>query len=135
MLLMKDPPVDHKMDTYWRVIGSFITGIPTTTGLIGVESPGYSVVWTGGLVVMVLLWLDVVCAGSCSSSVVLQHSAVRVPFSPSAKLDFSPSRERESWAWKLDLPIVPGVTHKDRIPWPLSHHVLLHKILEPVDAR
>jgi len=35
-------------------------------------------------------------AGSCSSSVDLQHSFVRVLFSPSAMLDFSPSRERES---------------------------------------
>ena len=74
--------------------------------------------------------LRLVRAVFCSSSVDLQHSVVRVLFSPSAMLDFSPSRERESWAWKLDLPIIPGVTHKERIPWPFPHHVPLHKMLK-----
>ena len=74
--------------------------------------------------------LQLVCAESYSSSVDLQHSVVRVLFSPSAMLDFSPSRERESRAWKLDLPIVPGVKHKDRVFGPFAHHVPLHEVLE-----
>ena len=73
--------------------------------------------------------LQLVRAVSCSSSVDLQHSIVRVLFSPSAMLDFSPSRERVS-GWKLDLPIIPGVTHKERIPWPFLHHVPLDKMLK-----
>ena len=74
--------------------------------------------------------LRLVRAVSCSSSVDLQHSVVWVLFSPSAMSSFSPSRERESRAWKLDLPVVPGVTHEDRISWPFSHHVPLHKMLK-----
>jgi len=77
-----------------------------------------------------MVLLQLVHAGFCSSSVDLQHSAVRLLFSPSARLDFSPSRERESQAWQLDLPIVPGVTHKDRVLWRLSCHVPLHEMLE-----
>ena len=66
----------------------------------------------------------------CFSFVDLQHSVARAPSSPSARLGFSPSKERESWVWKLDLPIVPGVTHKDRVSGPIAHHVPLHEVLE-----
>jgi len=78
---------------------------------------------------MILLRL-VGCAGFCSSPVDLQHSVVQAPSSPSIRLGFSPSRERESQAGKLDLPIVPGVTHKDRVSGPIAHHVPLHEVLE-----
>ena len=57
-----------------------------------------SVLWCirGVPVVMVLLRLATVRAKSCYLSVALQHSAVWVLFSPSARLGFSPCRERVS---------------------------------------
>src|SRR6185312_3848906 len=107
---MRDPSVDHKMNAYLQ--GSTVlvhrrirccrpgTGhsytdrtpprsscSPWTAPAVPRHGPGVSVVKD-------LLWL--VRAGSCSSSVDLQHFVVRVLSSPSAMLDFSPSRERVS---------------------------------------
>ena len=78
---------------------------------------------------MVLLRL-VGPAEFCFSSVDLQHSVTRAPSSPSARLGFSPRRERESRAWELDLSVVLGITHKDRVFGPFAHHVSLHEVLK-----
>ena len=141
--MMTDPPVDHKTDAYLR--GSTVLTHqrirccrPDMGHRCNARTPPRNScsAWTAPVVLMhelgVSVAMDLLCparAGSCSSSVDLQHSVVRVLFSPSAMLDFSSSR-RESRAWKLDLPIVPGVTHKERISWPFSHHVPLHKMLK-----
>ena len=69
------------------------------------------------------------CAGSCSLSVDLQHSVVRVLFSPSVMLDFSPSRERVS-GMEARSPYRTQVTHKDRVSRPFAHHVPMHEVLE-----
>ena len=143
MLTMRDPPTDHNTDAYLQ--GSTVLAHrrtrcrwPDTGHGCNARMPPRSScsAWTAPVVPRhepgVSVMMDLLRpsrTGSCSSSVDLQHSVVRVLFSPSAMLDFSPSRERVS-GWKLDLPIIPGVTHKERIPWPFSHHVPLHKMLK-----
>src|SRR6185312_3636493 len=108
--MMRDPHVDHKTNAYlW---GSTILVHrrihccrPDTGHSCNARTPPQSScsLWTapavprhepGVPVVMDLLRLG--RARSCSLSVNLQHSVVRVLFSPSAMLDFSPSRERVS---------------------------------------
>ena len=107
---MRDRPVDHKTNAYLR--GSTVLVHrrirccrPSTGHSCNACTPPRSLCspWTAlamprhepGVSVMMVL-LRPARVGSCSSSEDLQHSAVWVLFSPSAMLDFSPSRERVS---------------------------------------
>src|SRR6185312_9177089 len=101
---MRDPSVDHKMNAYLQ--GSTVLVHrrirccrPGTGHSCNDRTPPRSSCspWMAPAVLRCVVkdLLRLVRAESCSSSVDLQHSVVRVLFSPSAMLDFSPSRERE----------------------------------------